>query len=212
MKELQDQYRQFDVLNEKLIDQQKKLERLEGQLIENKIIPAISESVAPILSALRRHLTLVVDYDPEGGITVKTTRGEVVVKEHTAKKYEIPATNKVVKVAEAQPNEKQPIKRSPKTGLCVWTAEDEFIQEKKACLTMAKAVERAGVEAVAAMNITHDADKLVSKNSHPKYSRDQQELSVGYLLNTHSDTETKKRQLELIAKKLGLNWRIDIIK
>lgn len=37
-----------------------------------------------MLNILRRHLTLVVDYDPQGGITVKTTRGEVVVKEQTS--------------------------------------------------------------------------------------------------------------------------------
>lgn len=213
MGKLKDYYRLFDMFNGKLTDEQKKLlEGLEDELIAEEILPAISESVAPVLSILRRHLTLVVDYDPEGGITVKTTRGEVVVKEHTAKKYEIPASSKVVKVAEAQPKEKQPIKRGPKTGLCVWISSDEFIQEKNAAWTMAKAVERAGVEAVAALNITHDADKLVSKNRHQKYSRDQQQLSEGYLLNTHSNTETKKRQLELIAKNLGLNWRTDIIK
>lgn len=219
MGKLQDYYRLFDMFNGKLTDEQKKiLEGLEDQLIAEEILPAISESVAPVLSALRRHLTLVVDYDPEGGITVKTTRGEVVVKEHTAKKYEIPASNKVVKVAEAETDEKEKekekpaIKRSPKTGLCVWTSADEFIQEKKANLTMAKAVEKAGAEAVAALAIPHDGDKLVSKSTHPKYSREQQHLSGGYLLNTHSSTETKKNQLEQISKRLGLNWKIDIIK
>lgn len=77
---------------------------LEDQIISEEILPAISKSVAPVLSTLRRNLTLVVDYDTQKGITVKTTRGEVVVKEHTAKKYEIPNTNKVVKVAETEEN------------------------------------------------------------------------------------------------------------
>ncbi len=215
MGKLEDYYRLFDMFKGKLTEEQKKiLEGLEDQLIAEEILPAISESVAPVLSALRRHLTLVVDYDPEGGITVKTTRGEVVVKEHTAKKYEIPSSKKVVKVAEAEEDtmQQESIKRSPKTGLCVWTSADEFIQEKKANLTMAKAVEKAGAEAVAALAIPHDGDKLVSKSVHPKYSREQQHLSGGYLLNTHSSTETKKNQLEQISKRLGLNWKIDIIK
>ncbi len=219
MGKLQDYYRLFDMFKGKLTDEQKKiLEGLEDQLIAEEILPAISESVAPVLNILRRHLTLVVAYDPEGGITVKTTRSEVVVKEHTAKKYEIPATNKVVKVAEAETEEKEKekekpaIKRRPKTGLCVWTSADEFIQEKKANLTMAKAVEKAGAVAVAALAIPHDGDKLVSKSVHPKYPGAQQHLSGGYLLNTHSSTETKKNQLELISKRLGLNWKIDIIK
>lgn len=218
MGKLQDYYRLFDMFKGKLNDDQKAvLEGLEDQLIAEEILPAISESVAPVLNILRRHLTLVVDYDPEGGITVKTTRGKVEVKEHTAKKYEIPASKKVVKVAEAETKEKKEkekpvIKRSPNTGLCVWISADEIIQEKKANLTMAKAVEKAGAEAVAALDIPHDGDKLVSKNVHPRYSRVQQHLSGGYLLNTHSSTETKKNQLELISKCLGLNWKIDIIK
>ena len=213
MGKLQDYYRLFDIFNGKLTDEQKKiLEGLEDQLIAEEILPAISESVAPVLSALRRHLTLVVDYDPEGGITVKTTRGEVVVKEHTAKKYEIPATSKVVKGAEAETVEKQRTKRSPNTGLCIWISADEFIQEKNAALTMAKAIEVAGVEKVASLNMPHDGDKLVSKLKHPKYTAEQKQLSNGYLLNTHSCTKTKKDQLEEICTELGLPWKIDIIK
>lgn len=37
------------------------LEELEDSLIAEEILPAISESVAPVLGILRRHLTLVVD-------------------------------------------------------------------------------------------------------------------------------------------------------
>lgn len=213
MGKLKDYYRLFDMFNGKLNDEQKKLlEGLEDELIAEEILPAISESVAPVLSILRRHLTLVVDYDPEGGITVKTTRGKVEVKEHTAKKYEIPASKKMVKVAEAETKEKQPIKRSPKTGLCVWISSDEFIQEKNAAWTMTKAIEAAGVEKVASLNMPHDGEKLVSKLKHPKYTAEQKQLSNGYLLNTHSSTKTKKAQIEDICSKLGLSWKIDIIK
>ncbi len=127
----------------------KVLEDLEDQLIAEEILPAISKSVAPVLNILRRHLTLVVDYDPQGGITVKTTRSKVVVNEHTAKKYEIPSTHKVVKVAEERkqnpaedlPAKQEKIKRGPNTGLCVWLPNGDFIQGKKASKTMAQAVQ-----------------------------------------------------------------------
>lgn len=129
MSKIQDYYDFIDKFKGDLKPRlQTELEQLEDSLIAEEILPAISESVAPVLDILRRHLTLVVDYDPQAGIIVKTTRGEVVVKENTAKKYEIPKTHKVVKVAEAQhvegkedePQKSKKIKRSPKTGLCVW--------------------------------------------------------------------------------------------
>lgn len=221
MSKIQDYYDFIDKFKGDLKPRlQTELEQLEDSLIAEEILPAISESVAPVLDILRRHLTLVVDYDPQAGIIVKTTRGEVVVKENTAKKYEIPKTHKVVKVAEAQPveeNEDEPqkskkIKRSPKTGLCVWLPNGDFIQAKKANLTMAEAVKWAGVETVASLGFPHDGDYLVSKKEHPKYAGEQQSLPNGYLLNTHSSTKTKKQQLEKISIALNLGWKVEIVK
>lgn len=221
MSKIQDYYDFIDKFKGDLKPRlQTELEQLEDSLIAEEILPAISESVTPVLDILRRHLTLVVDYDPQAGIIVKTTRGEVVVKENTAKKYEIPKTHKVVKVAEAQPveeNEDEPqkskkIKRSPKTGLCVWLPNGDFIQAKKANLTMAEAVKWAGVETVASLGFPHDGDYLVSKKEHPKYAGEQQSLPNGYLLNTHSSTKTKKQQLEKISIALNLGWKVEIVK
>lgn len=221
MSKIQDYYDFIDKFKGDLKPRlQTELEQLEDSLIAEEILPAISESVAPVLDILRRHLTLVVDYDPQAGIIVKTTRGEVVVKENTAKKYEIPKTHKVVKVAEAQPveeNEDEPqkskkIRRSPKTGLCVWLPNGDFIQAKKANLTMAEAVKWAGVETVASLGFPHDGDYLVSKKEHPKYAGEQQSLPNGYLLNTHSSTKTKKQQLEKISIALNLGWKVEIVK
>lgn len=218
MGKLQDYYKLFDMFKGKLTDEQKSiLEGLEDQLIAEEILPAISESVAPVLGTLRRPLTLVVDYDPEGGITVKTTRGEVVVKENTAKKYQIPATTKVVEVAETietieNSKRSNVVKRAPATGLCVWVSANEFIQENKAAQTMVKAIESAGASRIAALNIPHDGDLLVTKKRHPLYSGSQQPLSNGYYVNTHSSTEAKKRQLDRISAALHLGWKVEIIK
>ena len=221
MSKIQDYYNFMDKFQGDLSEEQiKMLEGLEDQLIADEILPAISKSVAPVLSILRRHLTLVVDYDPQSGITVKTTRGKVAMEEDTAKKYEIPSTHKVVKVVEAQrqnESKEQPpthkvIKRSPNSGLCVWLPNGDFIQEKKACKTMAAAVEQAGAERVAALKIPHDASFLVSREVHPKYAGEQQKLSLGYLLNTHSNNSTKVKQLERISRELKLGWRVEQIK
>lgn len=213
MSKIEDYYHFIDKFNGELNERQMGvLEELEDQLIADEILPAISESVAPVLGILRRHLTLVVDYDPQGGIIVKTTRGQVVINEHTAKKYEIPSTSKVIKVAEAKNKEhKEPAKRAPKTGLCVWLPDGSLIQEAKANLTMVAAIEQAGVEAVAKLRIPHDSMLLVSKEKHPIYAANQQRLSHGYLLNTHSDTKAKKRQLDKISQALNLGWKVEVI-
>lgn len=165
-------------------------------------------------------ITFAVVLSWMAGIIVKTTRGEVVVKENTAKKYEIPKTHKVVKVAEAQhvegkenePQKSKNIKRSPNTGLCVWLPNGDYIQAKKANLTMVEVVKWAGVETVASLGLPHDGDYLVSKKEHPKYVGEQQSLPNGYFLNTHSSTKTKKQQLEKISKALNLGWKVEIVK
>lgn len=165
-------------------------------------------------------ITFAVVLSWMAGIIVKTTRGEVVVKENTAKKYEIPKTHKVVKVAEAQhvegkedePQKSKNIKRSPNTGLCVWLPNGDYIQAKKANLTMVEVVKWAGVETVASLGLPHDGDYLVSKKEHPKYVGEQQSLPNGYFLNTHSSTMTKKQQLEKISKALNLGWKVEIVK
>ena len=221
MSKIQDYYDFIDKFQGDLKEEHiKALENFEDQLISEEILPAISKSVAPVLNILRRHLTLVVDYDPQGGIIVKTTRGKVAMEEHTAKKYEIPSTHKVVKVAEAQKQTEKKeqsenhkiIKRGPNTGLCVWLPNGDFIQGKKANKTMAEAVERAGVERVAALKIHHDNSFLVSREVHPKYADNQQKLSHGYLLNTHSNNKTKVKQLTRISHELKLGWRVEQIK
>ena len=54
MGKLQDYYRLFDMFKGNLTDEQKAiLEGLEDQLIAEEILPAISESVAPVLVNLR---------------------------------------------------------------------------------------------------------------------------------------------------------------
>ena len=217
MGKLQDYYRLFDMFKGNLTDEQKSiLEGLEDQLIAEEILPAISDSVAPVLGNLRRPLSLIVDYNPESGITVKTTRSEIVVQEKTVKKYEIPTKPKVSDDFSSEELSdgkiiKRALKRSPATGLCIWVSAEEYIQEKKASQTMAHAIEIVGPQRVADLAIKHDGDILVTKTRHPKYFGTQQPLSDGYLVNTHSSTETKKKQLEKISDALQLGWKVEII-
>ena len=105
--------------------------------------------MAPVLQHLRRPITLIVDYNPEAGIVVKTTREKVEVKGQEAKRYTIPNTDKTVKVAEVEADDiaevRLKISRSPRTGLCVYLPNGDLIQEKRADLTMILVIQAAGI-------------------------------------------------------------------
>lgn len=77
---------------------------------------------------------------------------------------------------------------------------------------MAECLRRTDIESLYKLQMPHDNDLLVSKDRHPKYSSAQIQMSNGYLLNTHSSTDTKKKQLEYIIKKLELDWKVEIVK
>ena len=225
MGKLQDYYRLFDMFKGKLTNEQKTiLEGLEDQLIAEEILPAISESVAPVLGALRRPLTLVVDYDPEGGITVKTTRGAVVVKEKTAKKYEIPATKKVVKVAEVEDTTDTPddgqeqestsddtpkYTRGPKVKFEV-RLNGQIVEGRDGAGILAEAIRRIGYERVAALNILYVKGRynLVDRRKRTDQNKIWQRQSDDWFIYTNTANPTKAENLAEIAERLGLDMQI----
>jgi len=223
MGKLKDYYRLFDMFNGKLTEEQKKiLEGLEDQLIAEEILPAISESVAPVLGALRRSLTLVVDYDPEGGIVVKTTRGEVVVKENTAKKYQIPTTQKVVTVSEtdevpdSQPqddstDETTKFTRGPIKKFEV-RLNGQIVEGRDGAGILTEAIRRIGYERVAALNImfVKGAYNLVDRRKRTDQNKLWQRESEGWYIYTNTANPTKAENLAEIAERLGIEMEITL--
>ena len=218
MGKLQDYYRLFDMFKGQLTNEQKAvLEGLEDQLITDEILPAISESVAPVLSALRRPLTLVVDYDPEGGITVKTTRGAVVVKEKTAKKYEIPSTSKVIKVAEADDKHhqhdvktKQPITRSESIGFTVRFDDGTIVRCKDAKDTLIESLRVIGFNRAAAFKgVMFKGFPLVGKKKRTDGIHKWQEQVDGWYVYINMSNNTKIKVLCMVAQEFGVNLTIE---
>lgn len=222
MGKLQEYYRLFDMFRGKLNDEQKSiLEGLEDQLIAEEILPAISKSVAPVLGSLRRPLTLVVDYDPQGGITVKTTRGEVVVKEKTVKKYQIPSTNKVVTVGETdesskreEPEEDTSVEiskftRGPKVKFEV-RLNGKIVEGKDGAGILVEAIRRIGYERVAALNImfVKGTYNLVDKRKRLDQNKLWQRQSGDWFIYTKTSNPTKADNLAEIAERLGLDMQI----
>lgn len=223
MGKLQEYYRLFDMFRGKLTNEQKSiLEGLEDQLIAEEILPAIRESVAPVLGNLRRPLTLVVDYDPEGGITVKTTRGEVVVKEKTVKKYQIPSTNKVITVGETtesleteEPDQRDTsaetpkFTRGPKVKFEV-ILNGKIVEGKDGAGILAEAIRRIGYERVAALDIrfVNGIYNLVDKRKRTDQNKLWQRQSGDWFIYTNISNPVKADNLAEIAERLGLDMQI----
>jgi len=204
MSKLQELYSQYDADTDRM-------KETESRLIAEEIIPAIEKKVKSILKELRCPLRLEIDYDPKGGLTVKTRCDENEVAEETPTTYQAPETDTDTEVrdsgeelTESSPKSKASIKRSHSRKLRVWISEEAYIQEEKASQTLIKAVEIAGAQRVSSLNINCDSYNLVSKEEHPKYKRNQKEISDGYLVNTHS--ETKKSKSSLNKYQRNFNW------
>ena len=188
----------------------RQVEELEENIIKEEILPALSSDIAPRLKSIKRDLVLVVEYHPGEPISVALSR-KARISEILGAKPLTPRDNTSAshtRVATDKPKQK----RSPKTGLCVYLPDGSFIQEKQAALTMQAAIVEAGVERVFNLRIPHDGDVLVSRTEHKAYKREQKPLAGGYLLNTHSSTATKQKQLQRIATALHLRWKVEIIK
>ena len=58
-------------------EQRQRLEDSEKKYVSKKLLPSISTVTAPLLTGLHCPVTLLVDYDPEKGIVVKTTSHKI---------------------------------------------------------------------------------------------------------------------------------------
>lgn len=68
-----------------------------------------------------------------------------------------------------------------------------------------------GVGKVFELKIPMDNMYLVTIGGNPQYPTAQHDVGNGYYVNVHSNTATKKRQLERIFKAYNLNWKADIV-
>lgn len=97
------------------------------------------------------------------------------------------------------------------TGLRVYRSDGTFIQCAKAAHTFAQAIKEIGVLRVKDLNIRMDTMNIITDGGNPQYKSAQYKVCDNWYVNTHSNTPTKKRQLERIFHSLNLDWRVEII-
>ena len=101
------------------------------------------------------------------------------------------------------------IKKKP-TKICVILADGTTIVSEKAASTFCLVIKEIGVEKVYALKRPMDGMYLVTIGGNPQYPSAQHDVGGGYFVNVHSNTKTKKRQLERIFSALNLNWKVEV--
>lgn len=107
--------------------------------------------------------------------------------------------------------ESKPLKahtKGPKNGLRVSFSGGPKIDEYFAADTFALALRHIGLDRVEALGISKRNMHLIGTSKSEQYG---QRLIDGKYILTHSSTQEKKETLEKIAKKLGVNLKVEIV-
>lgn len=201
-------------------DLERQLAQLEEEIIRNEIVPIITDKVEPVLKQVRREVVLVVEHSPENGVQVHLSR-----KRNVANVFSDAVTISSVQLDNTVREHKEGISRprttgmKPATKLRVTFMEDgEVISESIAADTLKKAILKFGVERVAQLCIApYDSIlqlnrvNLVTKKRDEQYGHRQHEIGNGWLVFTGSNTPSKKRQIEAIAKALSEKVKVEIV-
>lgn len=182
---------------------EKQLSALEEELIQNEIVPIISQTIVPLLKPIKRKITFVLEYNSEEDLHISISNKSVCEPSNTnqaeimSKNLESTGAYKKLKVT--LPN-----------GIIVC--------EKKVIDTLVKVIQYFGAEKVAQLceppidPILKPAGiNLVTKKISPKYEDVQRRIENDWLVFSCTNTITKKRQIEIIANALNVEVTVEIV-
>lgn len=187
----------------------KEAAKLEEDLIRKEILPVLTEKIAPALHEVQRELVLVVDYVPGEPLKVSLSRKRKVTELFDDAIEIKPDPQVSHKSFGPQKATKQDI--APKTVLRVTMPDGSVIERKSAKATFVDVIKLIGVKRVRKLGLKFCRVPIISNTRDDKYGKAQIDVGDGWLILTHSSTADKKKQLDKIAKELGLNIVVEII-
>ncbi len=212
-------------------DLEKQLSELEEKIIRDEIVPIITNKVEPVLKQVKREVVIVVEHSPETGINVYLSRKRNVtsvlsdaisISSNQAQTSIYNATESVSRPQRAVESTRierprsGPIKRA--TSLRVTFPDGTVISDSRAVETLKKCIIKFGPERVAQLCLQPvdsilqlNRVNLVTKKRDEMYANRQHNIGNGWLVFTCSNTPSKKRQIEAIAKALGIKIRVEIV-
>lgn len=189
--------------------------RVEEEIIKNDIIPALAETISPIIEQIQREIILVVEYTPNEPLIVKLTR---------KRSFAIPLEQDIndINIKKSLPfeNKKQAIdkekgysvayhSKSKKTVLAITFPNGKMISNQFASQTFCDVIEIIGIEKVRKLDMICCGVRLVDNKRDDFYN--QYQVNSNTFIITHSSTREKKRMLDEISDKLGLGLKVEII-
>ena len=212
-------------------DLEKQLSELEEKIIKDEIVPIITDKVEPVLKQVKREVVIVVENSPENGINVYLSRKRNVtsalsdaisISSNLSEPNTYNATEPVHRshrVAESTRIERPRSGGMQKaTSLRVTFSDGTVISDSKAVETLKKCIKKFGPERVAQLCVQPvdsilqlNRVNLVTKKRDEMYANRQHDIGNGWLVFTCSNTPSKKRQIEAIAKALGIKVWVEVV-
>lgn len=91
---------------------------------------------------------------------------------------------------------------------------EDVVENNNSAITFVEVIKRANPAAVASLNLKIKEFDIVTKGKHTDtrggYAGSQRDAGDGYFVVTKMDTNRKKRRLEIIAKTLKLNYKVEL--
>ncbi len=190
-------------LPDKLIEE---TTRVEEEIIQDELLPALSNAIDPIISQIQRELVLVIDYIPNEPLQVRMTRKRSFKFPEEEEKM-LGNTKSVQKETSYTV---APHTKSKKTNLEVAFPDGTKIKNRFAYQTFCRAIEKMQPEKVQELGLKQSGIDLISKDEDEFYN--QHKIKGGFWVVTHSSTQQKKHHLEEISKRLGIKLKVKILK
>lgn len=177
------------------------IERLEGDIITNKLVPIISNKISDVLSPIKRNVTLIVDYEPNKPISIKISRNSnnvTVIKNEQQKEQ--------INVEGIETHSK-----SARSNLRITLPNGRIIKHSTAVESLIEFILYVGIEKVEKVGLVRCKVPLISQNIDRKYSDRQKFIGNRRYLMTCTSTLAKKEDIEEIARYYNLNVKVEII-
>lgn len=186
-------------LPEKLLEE---TNRVEEEIIQKEVIPALSEAIDPIINQIQRELIIVIEYIPEEPLQVRMTRKRSFRFQEEEEKL----ATKRKKFKKEESYNLTSHSRSKWTNLIVTFPDGTEIANRFAYQTLCDAIEKIGADTVAKLGIKQSGIDLVSRKEDDFYQ--QHKINGNWLVQTHSSTDQKINILEEISRQLNLNLKV----
>lgn len=206
----------------------------EDKLIRQEVLPELLHRIAPILNEVESPLSLHIDYEPGGKLSISFTRNTVAVSMPTKvsagnagleqdtdiqqqEEDTISTENQQQDLNEPAPEPipqeqvQSELQSSPRTKIRVTTPEGKVFFNNKVWFTLRDVILYAGIGRVQGLHQEVAHLSLLADEQNEKYAKAQKEIAPNVFLFTNTNTPQKLAQIQEISNRLNLNLKIETV-